>query len=115
MDFSKPRRSGIENSAPSRHGYTYQRRCYTYVAPMEHRRTTSGESGKLSEELTTKPATERAALIQSRAVSPVEVVSAHLQRSESINPKVNAIVTLADDALDRARSAELTSMTDDAV
>ena len=39
-------------------------------------------------------------------VSPVEVVEAHLQRIARINPSLNAIVTLADDALDRARQAE---------
>jgi amidase len=60
----------------------------------------------LSEELTTRSATEIAALIHARAVSPVEVVEAHLQRIEQINPTLNAIVTLAPDALDRARAAE---------
>ncbi len=60
----------------------------------------------LSEELTTKSATELAALIRARGVSPVEVVEAHLQRIERINPSLNAIVTLAPDALDRARAAE---------
>jgi len=60
----------------------------------------------LPEELTTKSATELAALIRARAVSPVEVVAAHLSRIETINPQLNAIVTLAPDALDRARAAE---------
>jgi amidase len=60
----------------------------------------------LSEELTTKSATELAALIRARAVSPVEVIEAHLQRIERINPQLNAIVTLAPDALDWARAAE---------
>ena len=60
----------------------------------------------LSEELTTKSVTELAALIRTRAVSPVEVVEAHLNRIERINPQLNAIVTLAPDALDRARAAE---------
>ena len=60
----------------------------------------------LSEELTTKSATELAALIRARTVSPVEVVEAHLRRIERINPQLNAIVTLAPDALDRARAAE---------
>jgi Asp-tRNA(Asn)/Glu-tRNA(Gln) amidotransferase A subunit family amidase len=59
----------------------------------------------LSEELTTKSATELAALIRSRAVSPVEVVEAHLQRIARLNPSLNAIVTLAPDALDRAHAA----------
>jgi len=60
----------------------------------------------LTEELTTKSATELAVLIRSRSVSPVAVVEAYLQRIEQINPSLNAIVTLADDAIDLARIAE---------
>ena len=44
--------------------------------------------------------------MRARAVSPVEVVEAHLRRIEKLNPQLNAIVTLAEDALDRARLAE---------
>ena len=36
----------------------------------------------------------------------MEVLRAHLERIEAVNPKVNAIVTLADDAMDKARKAE---------
>lgn len=36
----------------------------------------------------------------------MEVVAAHLQRIDKLNPLLNAIVTLAADALDRARAAE---------
>src|SRR5213080_4031764 len=61
----------------------------------------------MSEELTTKSATELAALIRSREVSPVEVIDAHLRRIEQINPSVNAVVTLADDAIDRARASDI--------
>ena len=60
----------------------------------------------MTEELTTKSATELAVLIRSRSVSPVAVVEAYLQRIEQINPSLNAIVTLADDAIDLARIAE---------
>src|SRR5205809_3958168 len=60
----------------------------------------------MSEELTTKSATELASLIRSREVSPVEVIDAHLRRIESINPSLNAIVTLAEDAIDHARAAD---------
>ena len=49
---------------------------------------------------------ELAELIRSRAVSPVEVIEAHLSRIGQINPSLNAIVTLAPDVLERARSAE---------
>lgn len=44
--------------------------------------------------------------IARRELSPVEVVQAHLDRIAAIDPRVNAIVTLADGALDAARQAE---------
>src|SRR5580765_2297538 len=53
------------------------------------------------------PATELAALIQKKKVSPVEVVDAVLDRIEKINPRLNAFVTLTDDAARReAKAAE---------
>ncbi len=64
----------------------------------------------LSDDLTTKSATELVALISSRAVSPVEVVEAHLRRIEQVNPSLNAIVTIAEDAIDRARACEAALM-----
>src|ERR1700694_2921234 len=69
------------------------------------------ERRHLPDELTTKSATELAFLIQSRAVSPVEVVEAQLLRIEQLNPALNAIVTLNSNSLDQARiaEAELTS------
>ncbi|HEY6045319.1 MAG TPA: amidase [Pyrinomonadaceae bacterium] len=60
----------------------------------------------MSKELTAKSATELAALIRSRAVSPVEVVEAHLRKIERLNPTLNAIVTLAPEILNQARAAE---------
>jgi amidase len=52
-------------------------------------------------------AVEMARLIRSKQLSAREVLSAHLQRIERINPKVNAIVTLAaDQAMDQARQAD---------
>jgi aspartyl-tRNA(Asn)/glutamyl-tRNA(Gln) amidotransferase subunit A len=50
-------------------------------------------------ELTYFDATKLAGLIRTREISPVEVMQAHLDRIKAINPKVNAIVTIADDAL----------------
>ena len=47
-----------------------------------------------------------AELIAKRELSPVEVMQAHLDRIAEVNPKVNAIVTLADGALDAAKKAE---------
>ncbi|HEY5837650.1 MAG TPA: amidase, partial [Pyrinomonadaceae bacterium] len=64
----------------------------------------------MSNDLTTKSATELVALISSRAVSPVEVVEAHLRRIEQVNPALNAIVTIAEDAIDRARVCEAALM-----
>jgi amidase len=70
----------------------------------------AGRRSSLSSELTTKSATELVALMRTRKVSPVEVVEAHLRRIDDVNPSLNAIVTIADDALDRAREAEAALM-----
>lgn len=51
-------------------------------------------------------ATQLAALIRTRHVSPVEVVQAHLDRIAAFDPKVNAIVAVAEGALEAARAAE---------
>jgi len=53
--------------------------------------------------------------MRSRSVSPIEVVEAHLQRIEQVNPSLNAIVTLAGDAIDQARAAEAELMHGDRV
>jgi amidase len=60
----------------------------------------------LSEEITTKSAIQLAELIRAGILSPVEVVEAFLERIERINPSLNAIVTLAPDAIEKARAAE---------
>ncbi len=57
-------------------------------------------------DLTALSLTELAELIGTKQASPVEVVEAHLRRIELLNPTLNAIPTLAKDALDRARQAE---------
>src|ERR1700761_7481507 len=51
-------------------------------------------------------ATRIAELIAQKELSPVEVVQAHLNRIAEVNPKVNAIVTVAGGALDAAKKAE---------
>jgi aspartyl-tRNA(Asn)/glutamyl-tRNA(Gln) amidotransferase subunit A len=56
--------------------------------------------------ITRMEASRIAELIAKRELSPVEVVQAHLDRIAEVNPKVNAIVTLADGALDAAKKAE---------
>jgi aspartyl-tRNA(Asn)/glutamyl-tRNA(Gln) amidotransferase subunit A len=60
----------------------------------------------MSNELIYSDATKLADLIRTRQVSPVEVLQAHLDRIEAVDPQVNAIVTLADGALEAARRAE---------
>ena len=60
----------------------------------------------MSTELIYSDATKLAELIRAREVSPVEVMKAHLDRIEAVNPNVNAIVTIAKDALELARKAE---------
>lgn len=44
--------------------------------------------------------------IRTGVVSPVEVLQAHLDRIDQINPQLNAVVTLAPDAMEKAREAE---------
>ena len=51
-------------------------------------------------------AAELAERIRSRELSPVEVLEAYLDRIESVNPRINAIVTLVEDAREKARDAE---------
>ena len=51
-------------------------------------------------------ATKLAELIRNREISPVEVMQAHLDRIEAVNPAINAIVTVAEDALKGAKAAE---------
>lgn len=51
-------------------------------------------------------ATELAELIRAGKVSSVEVVQAHLDRIQAVDPKLNAIVTLVDGVLDAAKAAD---------
>lgn len=60
----------------------------------------------MTKEIIFSDATKLAALIRTKEVSPVEVVQAHLDRIAAVNPKINAIVTLADGALNAAKAAE---------
>ncbi|PZG14511.1 amidase [Nonomuraea aridisoli] len=58
-------------------------------------------------ELCYLPASELARLIRARQVSAVEVLQAHLERIEQVNPQVNAVVTLvAEQALAAAKAAD---------
>jgi amidase len=70
----------------------------------------------MSNDLTRKSATELAALIKSRTLSPVELLNSSLATIARVNPKLNAIVTLAaDQARDAARQAEAAVMRGDDV
>jgi len=69
----------------------------------------------MHEDICFSDATELARRIRDKEVSPVEVMRAHLGQIAAVNPKLNAIVTIADDALDRARAAEQALMKGEAV
>ena len=58
-------------------------------------------------------ATKLADLIRNREVSPVEVMQAHLDRLAAVNPKINAIVTVATGALEAAKKAEASVLAGD--
>lgn len=60
----------------------------------------------MSKELIFKDATRLAELIRTREVSPVEVMQAHLDRIAAVEPRVNALVTVAESAMAVAKSAE---------
>lgn len=64
----------------------------------------------MNTELTRQDATRLAELIRTREVSPVEVMQAHLDRIEAVDPRINAIVIVAERALDTARLAEAAVM-----
>ena len=64
----------------------------------------------MSADLIYYDATALAELIRTKASSPVEIVQAYLDRIEALNPKLNAIVTIADDALRSAKAAEVAVM-----
>lgn len=66
-------------------------------------------------DLCAKSTTSLAKLIRNREVSPVEVLRACLDRIEEINPKLNAVVTIAPDAMEKAKQAEAAVMRGDAL
>ena len=59
--------------------------------------------GLTAGELWSASASGLAALIRDREVSSEDVVAACLDRIEAVNPKINAVVAFAEDALERAR------------
>ena len=67
----------------------------------------------MSEEIYYAPVTELAAKIRQKVLSPVEVVQAHLDRIEQLNPTLNAIVFFTANPLEQARQAEAAVMRGD--
>jgi len=58
------------------------------------------------DELLSLTATQLAELIRNREISSEELTRRYLERIEQVNPKIRAVVALADDAVDRAREAD---------
>jgi amidase len=56
--------------------------------------------------LTELPALALVRAIRAKELSSVEVVAAHLQRIEAVNPRLNAVVQLSQTALSEARAAD---------
>jgi amidase len=70
----------------------------------------------LADELNWRPATELARLIRNKAISPVEVLRSCLETIERLNPKINAICTLAaESAMAAAERAEHAVMAGDEI
>ena len=70
----------------------------------------------MTDDLCFTPATELAPLIQSKTLSPVELMDAVLARVEACEPRINAFATLtAERAREGARSAEAAQMKGEAV
>lgn len=55
-------------------------------------------------------ATDLATLVRSKQVSPIEITRAHLERIQWLNPRLNAVVTLNESAMEEARAKEAALM-----
>ena len=64
----------------------------------------------MSEDLLTLDAVGLAEGIRDRRFSPVEALTACLERIDALNPKLNAVVTMVDGAMERSRQAEAATM-----
>ncbi|MGI4764959.1 MAG: amidase [Janthinobacterium lividum] len=67
----------------------------------------------MSSDIVFSDATRLAELVRTKEVSPVEIVRAHLDRIDALNPTVNAVVTVADGALEAAKAAEAAVLSGD--
>jgi aspartyl-tRNA(Asn)/glutamyl-tRNA(Gln) amidotransferase subunit A len=80
--------------------------CSEYIQDEDRTIGNSRTSNTMEAELTRLDATELAELIRSRKVSSFDIVQAHLERIAAVDPKVNAIVTLNNNALEAAKAAD---------
>ncbi len=64
----------------------------------------------MSQDIVFSDATRLAERIRTRQLSPVDIMRAHLDRIAAVDPTVNAIVTVAEDALALAKEAEAAVM-----
>ena len=64
----------------------------------------------MADELYYLDAIELVRRIRSMEISPVEVLGAHLEWIETVNPKITAIVTMVESAEESARAAERSVM-----
>lgn len=55
-------------------------------------------------------ATDLATLVRSKQVSPIEIAQVHLERIQWLNPRLNAVVTLNESAMEEARAKEAALM-----
>jgi aspartyl-tRNA(Asn)/glutamyl-tRNA(Gln) amidotransferase subunit A len=69
----------------------------------------------MKNEIILMDASRIAELIATRELSPIEVMRAHLSRIAEVNPKMNAIVALADGAMEAAKKAEAAVMSGEQV
>jgi aspartyl-tRNA(Asn)/glutamyl-tRNA(Gln) amidotransferase subunit A len=59
-----------------------------------------------TEPLYYQDASELAKMIRTKELSAVEVMKAHLDRINALNPGINTIVTVAEEALEAAKAAD---------
>ena len=67
----------------------------------------------MTNDLTFTDATKLAELIRSQEISPVELMKAHLDKIEALNPVLNAFVTMNENAIKEAKIAEAAVMAGD--
>lgn len=60
----------------------------------------------MANDITFYDATKLAELVRTKDISPVEIVQAHLDRIADVDPRINAIVTVAEGVLKAAKVAE---------